>query len=82
MDSSTEYVPAHPHELFANTYMQEHAEDHLNVVFLDVDRPTEDLKLMERNSMWGHRVQFLHGSVLVSFPSKGNQRLGSYACIE
>ncbi|KAI9247966.1 hypothetical protein BDA99DRAFT_564939 [Phascolomyces articulosus] len=43
---------------------QENAERHLNVVFLDVNKPAEDLKLMERNSMWGHRIQFLHGSVL------------------
>ncbi|ORZ17354.1 hypothetical protein BCR42DRAFT_326519 [Absidia repens] len=43
---------------------REHAEPHLNVIFLDVNAPTEELKLMERNSMWGHRIQFLHGSVL------------------
>ncbi|OAD70616.1 hypothetical protein PHYBLDRAFT_69548 [Phycomyces blakesleeanus NRRL 1555(-)] len=42
----------------------ENAESHLSVIFLDNNPPTEELKLMERNSMWGHRVQFLHGSVL------------------
>ncbi|KAI7863740.1 hypothetical protein BDF14DRAFT_1733553 [Spinellus fusiger] len=40
------------------------AKSHLSLVFLDINRPTEELKLMERNSMWGHRVQFLYGSVL------------------
>ncbi|KAI7876619.1 hypothetical protein K492DRAFT_135059 [Lichtheimia hyalospora FSU 10163] len=43
---------------------RENAERHLNVVFLDINRPPDDLKLLERNSMWGHRIQFLHGSVL------------------
>ncbi|ORX56940.1 hypothetical protein DM01DRAFT_318668 [Hesseltinella vesiculosa] len=43
---------------------REHAEPHLNLIFLDVNPPSEELKLMERNSMWGHRIQFLHGSVL------------------
>ncbi|KAK4514602.1 uncharacterized protein ATC70_002201 [Mucor velutinosus] len=46
---------------FLNT---ENTEYHLSVVFLDINRPTEQLKVMERNSIWGHRVQFLHGSVL------------------
>ncbi|KAI9250362.1 hypothetical protein EDC94DRAFT_637064 [Helicostylum pulchrum] len=46
---------------FLNT---ENTEFHLSVVFLDINRPTEQLKQMERNSIWGHRVQFLHGSVL------------------
>ncbi|KAI8068368.1 hypothetical protein BC940DRAFT_238176 [Gongronella butleri] len=43
---------------------REHAEPHLNIIFLDINPPSEELKLMERNSMWGHRIQFLHGSVL------------------
>ncbi|CAO3675660.1 unnamed protein product [Rhizopus microsporus] len=43
---------------------KESAQFHLNVVFLDINKPTEQLKMMERNSIWGHRVQFLHGSVL------------------
>lgn len=46
--------------------MKENTEFHLSVVFLDSNRPTEQLKMMERNSIWGHQVQFLHGSVLVS----------------
>ncbi|OBZ91782.1 Potassium channel subfamily T member 1 [Choanephora cucurbitarum] len=46
---------------FLNT---EHTEPHLNVVFLDTNRPNEELKFLERNSMWGHRIQFIHGSVL------------------
>ncbi|KAL7315601.1 hypothetical protein PS15m_004798 [Mucor circinelloides] len=46
---------------FLNT---ENTEYHLSVVFLDINRPTEQLKVMERNSIWGHRIQFLHGSVL------------------
>ncbi|ORY96781.1 hypothetical protein BCR43DRAFT_439453 [Syncephalastrum racemosum] len=58
------FRPEQVEEILDGFLNREHAEDHLNVVFLDVDRPTEDLKLMERNSMWGHRVQFLHGSVL------------------
>ncbi|RCH92283.1 potassium channel, sub T, member 1, partial [Rhizopus stolonifer] len=40
------------------------AKPHLNVVFLDINRPNEELKFLERNSMWGHRIQFIHGSVL------------------
>ncbi|KAG1573936.1 hypothetical protein G6F50_002400 [Rhizopus delemar] len=43
---------------------KESTKFHLNVVFLDINRPTEQLKMMERNSIWGHRVQFLQGSVL------------------
>ncbi|ORE09517.1 hypothetical protein BCV72DRAFT_248143 [Rhizopus microsporus var. microsporus] len=43
---------------------KESVQFHLNVVFLDINKPTEQLKMMERNSIWGHRVQFLHGSVL------------------
>ncbi|KAG0194933.1 potassium channel, sub T, member 2 [Apophysomyces sp. BC1034] len=46
---------------FLNT---ENAAGRLNVIFLDSNPPSEELKLMERNSMWGHRIQFLHGSVL------------------
>ncbi|CAO3664178.1 unnamed protein product [Rhizopus microsporus] len=46
---------------FLNT---ENTEPHLNVVFLDINRPNEELKYLERNSMWGHRIQFIHGSVL------------------
>lgn len=46
---------------FLNT---ENTEPHLNVVFLDINRPNEELKFLERNSMWGHRIQFIHGSVL------------------
>lgn len=47
------------------THLQENTEPHLNVVFLDINRPNEELKFLERNSMWGHRIQFIHGSVLV-----------------
>ncbi|KAI9254039.1 calcium-activated BK potassium channel alpha subunit-domain-containing protein [Sporodiniella umbellata] len=43
---------------------KENTQFQLNVVFLDNNRPTEQLKLMERNSIWGHRIQFLQGSVL------------------
>ncbi|KAI9470065.1 MAG: hypothetical protein EXX96DRAFT_588656 [Benjaminiella poitrasii] len=43
---------------------RENAEYRLSIVFLDSNRPTEQLKSMERNSIWGHYVQFLHGSVL------------------
>ncbi|KAI9316871.1 hypothetical protein BX666DRAFT_205904 [Dichotomocladium elegans] len=43
---------------------RENVESHLNVVFLDISKPPDDLKLLERNSIWGHRIQFLHGSVL------------------
>ncbi|KAI8643141.1 hypothetical protein BD408DRAFT_415336 [Parasitella parasitica] len=46
---------------FLNT---ENTEPNLNVVFLDINRPNEELKFLERNSMWGHRIQFIHGSVL------------------
>ncbi|KAI7900826.1 uncharacterized protein BX663DRAFT_532207 [Cokeromyces recurvatus] len=46
---------------FLNT---ENHEPNLNVVFLDINRPNEELKFLERNSIWGHRIQFIHGSVL------------------
>ena len=46
--------------------VKENTEPHLNVVFLDINRPNEESKYLERNSMWGHRIQFIHGSVLVS----------------
>ncbi|KAG1448769.1 hypothetical protein G6F56_008849 [Rhizopus delemar] len=39
---------------FLNT---ENTEPHLNVVFLDINKPNEELKFLERNSMWGHRIQ-------------------------
>lgn len=52
--------------LFTSLNMKENTEPHLNVVFLDINRPNEELKYLERNSMWGHRIQFIHGSVLVS----------------
>ncbi|KAI8981829.1 hypothetical protein BDF20DRAFT_863480 [Mycotypha africana] len=42
----------------------ENTQPHLNVVFLDINRPNEELKFLERNSMWGHRIQFIHGTVL------------------
>ncbi|KAG0945687.1 hypothetical protein G6F57_003887 [Rhizopus arrhizus] len=42
----------------------ENTKPHLNVVFLDINRQNEELKFLERNSMWGHRIQFIHGSVL------------------
>ncbi|KAI8981503.1 hypothetical protein BDB01DRAFT_794345 [Pilobolus umbonatus] len=42
----------------------ENTESDLNVVFLDINRPNEELKYLERNSMWGHRIQIIHGSVL------------------
>ncbi|KAI9246890.1 hypothetical protein BDA99DRAFT_609419 [Phascolomyces articulosus] len=36
----------------------------LSVVFLDTKPITDDLKLLGRNSVWGHRVQFLHSTCL------------------
>ncbi|KAI9008928.1 hypothetical protein CLU79DRAFT_806343 [Phycomyces nitens] len=51
----------------------ENAESHLSVIFLDNNPPTEELKLMERNSMWGHRVQFLHGSVLRRYSEESSK---------
>ncbi|KAI8145288.1 calcium-activated BK potassium channel alpha subunit-domain-containing protein [Fennellomyces sp. T-0311] len=58
------FRPEQVSEILDGFLNRENAESHLNVVFLDVNKPAEDLKLMERNSMWGHRIQFLHGSVL------------------
>lgn len=49
---------------------KENTKPHLNVVFLDINRHNEELKFLERNSMWGHRIQFIHGSVLVSIKWK------------
>ncbi|KAI9281997.1 hypothetical protein BY458DRAFT_498627 [Sporodiniella umbellata] len=43
---------------------KENTEPHLNVIFLDINKPNEELKFLERNSMWGHRIQFIHGSEL------------------
>ncbi|KAI9489910.1 hypothetical protein BDB00DRAFT_875878 [Zychaea mexicana] len=36
----------------------------LSVVFLDTKPLTDDLKLLGRNSVWGHRIQFLHSACL------------------
>ncbi|ORZ13209.1 hypothetical protein BCR42DRAFT_72769 [Absidia repens] len=58
------FRPEQVNDILSGFLDREHAESHLNVIFLDVNPPTEELKLMERNSMWGHRIQFLHGSVL------------------
>ncbi|KAI9009305.1 hypothetical protein CLU79DRAFT_806279 [Phycomyces nitens] len=58
------FTPEQANDILDGFLNREHIETHLNIVFLDINRPTEELKLMERNSMWGHRVQFLHGSVL------------------
>ncbi|KAI8089736.1 uncharacterized protein BX664DRAFT_264101 [Halteromyces radiatus] len=58
------FRPEQVNDILGGFLDREHAEPHLNVIFLDVNPPSEELKLMERNSMWGHRIQFLHGSVL------------------
>ncbi|CAO3626501.1 unnamed protein product [Cunninghamella blakesleeana] len=58
------FTPTQVNEILNGFLDREHAEPHLNVIFLDINPPSEELKLMERNSMWGHRIQFLHGSVL------------------
>ncbi|KAI9498900.1 calcium-activated BK potassium channel alpha subunit-domain-containing protein [Zychaea mexicana] len=57
------FRPDQVSEILDGFLNRENAESHLNVVFLDINKPAEDLKLMERNSMWGPPVQFLHGSV-------------------
>ncbi|KAI8141267.1 calcium-activated BK potassium channel alpha subunit-domain-containing protein [Fennellomyces sp. T-0311] len=36
----------------------------LSVIFLDTKPLTDDLKLLGRNSVWGHRIQFLHSPCL------------------
>ncbi|CAO3617854.1 unnamed protein product [Cunninghamella echinulata] len=58
------FTPGQVNDILDGFLDREHAEPHLNVIFLDINPPSEELKLMERNSMWGHRIQFLHGSVL------------------
>ncbi|KAI7868459.1 hypothetical protein BDF14DRAFT_1793440 [Spinellus fusiger] len=58
------FTPEQVSDILDGFLNAEHTQSHLNVVFLDTNRPTEELKLMERNSMWGHRIQFLYGSVL------------------
>ncbi|KAI8332270.1 calcium-activated BK potassium channel alpha subunit-domain-containing protein [Chlamydoabsidia padenii] len=58
------FRPEQVNDILGGFLDREHAESHLNVIFLDDNPPTEELKLMERNSMWGNRIQFLHGSVL------------------
>ncbi|KAI9307677.1 hypothetical protein BJ944DRAFT_157570 [Cunninghamella echinulata] len=58
------FTPGQVNDILNGFLDREHAEPHLNVIFLDINPPSEELKLMERNSMWGHRIQFLHGSVL------------------
>lgn len=40
-------------------------DERLSVVFLDTKPLTDELKLLGRNSVWGHRIHFLHSSVLV-----------------
>ncbi|KAI8388327.1 uncharacterized protein BYT42DRAFT_559714 [Radiomyces spectabilis] len=58
------FTPDQVNEIVDGFVNTENAESHLNMVFLDINKPSEELKLMERNSMWGHRIRFLHGSVL------------------
>ncbi|KAI8979379.1 hypothetical protein BDF20DRAFT_974315 [Mycotypha africana] len=60
------FTPDQAIELLDGFLNAESTQCHLSVVFLDINRPTEQLKALERNSIWGHRVQFLHGSVLVT----------------
>lgn len=45
--------------------MQDNVDERLSVVFLDTKPLTDELKLLGRNSVWGHRIHFLHSSVLV-----------------
>ncbi|KAG0194894.1 hypothetical protein DFQ28_002969 [Apophysomyces sp. BC1034] len=58
------FTPEQANDILDGFLNRENAEIHLNVVFLDINKPSEELKLMERNSMWGHRVHILNGSVL------------------
>ncbi|KAI8886667.1 voltage-gated potassium channel [Backusella circina FSU 941] len=58
------FTPEQAMEILNGFLNTENTQFHLSVVFLDINKPTEQLKLMERNSIWGHRVHFLHGSVL------------------
>ncbi|KAG2175968.1 hypothetical protein INT44_000446 [Umbelopsis vinacea] len=70
------FVPGgYPFILLVGTFTAEQAADildgffgmgdnHINVVFLDTRPPTDELKAMERNSMWGHRARFLCGSAM------------------
>ncbi|KAI7905603.1 uncharacterized protein BX663DRAFT_500307 [Cokeromyces recurvatus] len=60
----TSFTPDQVIEILDGFFNRENAEYRLSIVFLDSNKPTEQLKLMERNSIWGHHVQFLHGSVL------------------
>ncbi|KAI7878308.1 hypothetical protein K492DRAFT_132936 [Lichtheimia hyalospora FSU 10163] len=46
---------------FLNT---DNVDERLSVVFLDIKPLTDELKLLGRNSVWGHRIHFLHSSVL------------------
>ncbi|ORZ09574.1 calcium-activated BK potassium channel alpha subunit-domain-containing protein [Absidia repens] len=60
------FTPEQVNDILDGFLSREISETHLSVVFLVVNSSlTEDLKMMERNSIWGHRIQFLHGSTLV-----------------
>ncbi|KAI8884052.1 voltage-gated potassium channel [Backusella circina FSU 941] len=58
------FTPDQATEILDGFLNTENPQNHLNIIFLDINIPSEYLKLMERNSIWGHRVKFLHGSVL------------------
>ncbi|KAJ2960839.1 hypothetical protein NQZ79_g3832 [Umbelopsis isabellina] len=70
------FIPdGYPFILLVGSYTAEQASDllgaffamgeaHLSVVFLDTKPPSDEMKAMERNSMWGHRTRFLQGSAM------------------
>ncbi|KAI8394175.1 uncharacterized protein BYT42DRAFT_488398 [Radiomyces spectabilis] len=58
------FRPDQVNDILEGFLNRENKEAYLNVVFLDINSPNEELKFYERNSIWGHRVQFLHGSAL------------------
>ncbi|CAM0140386.1 unnamed protein product [Umbelopsis sp. WA50703] len=70
------FIPdGYPFILLVGSYTVEQASDllggffgmgeaHLSVVFLDTKPPSDEMKAMERNSMWGHRTRFLQGSAM------------------
>ncbi|CAO3628322.1 unnamed protein product [Cunninghamella echinulata] len=58
------FIPEQVNDILDGFLNKENSENHLSVVFLAINSLTEELKLLERNSIWGHRIQILQASTL------------------
>ncbi|CAO3633858.1 unnamed protein product [Cunninghamella blakesleeana] len=58
------FTPDQAREILDGFLNQENSEQYLSVVFLVISPLNEELKLLERNSIWGHRIRFLQATSL------------------